>query len=456
MQDPSRAMFEDQEHGESGQTLLALQKVLKHACENSPFYGRRLSSIGLAPNDVTSIGDLRKIPLTSTADFVQHSLEFRADRQVHVYCSSGTTGKPKYTFFSRSDLDAAFARTAYGLTLAGVNSEDTVAVAQGFGIWMIGMDFAGAVERTGATLVPLGKGPSATYMLTVLAATRTNVIASSPSYIIRLAETAASRGYDLQNELHIKAISLAGEVVTPNHRAYIQSLWGTDAVFSCYGITECGTVAVECIAHRGLHLCSQDFICEVIDPATGEDRPAGQKGELVITTLNRTGMPMLRYRTGDLVDLAYEECDCGCKGRKLCVYGRLDEAVALEAGEKIWPYQIEGVLRSFPDVVSYQLVLQEISADSVWLEKQDELTLKVVLRRDCQDTDTAQLASRISAAMGEMSLDFSASVQATSKVVVQVVREEDLVRLPSEKVPRIIDMRRFVTGHPTFWEERSR
>jgi len=400
-------------------------------------------NLGIEPESITMAEDLRQLPFTNPDDVVRLSPYFRAAQGVTIYASSGTTGKPKYSFFTPSDLERTYERTAASLKLCGFTANDVLAVAHGFGIWLIGTDFTISAQKLGATVLPVGKGPSALHILEMMLATGVTYIATSPSYGRRLADLAAEKGINLARSLKIKGLLLAGETVSTNLRSHLQHQWGAEHIFSCYGSTENGTIGCESEQHKDIHLWTDEFLFEVISLTSDQPVEEGEQGELVITTLTHEGMPLIRYRTGDLVSWHSRAVEGFPTKLSVRIFGRLDEAIVLEAGEKLWPHQVDEVLKHFPEVTDYQIVIREVTVDSIWLDRQDELHILIVTDRTANDSEGLSL--RIQKALAEASLDFSASAGFTAAITIDFVQENDLLQTETGKTPRFVDQRQFPT-----------
>ena len=416
-----------------------LTSALRHAYEHSRYYRDMFDRLGLGFGDLELPGILAELPFTQGQDLVQHSLDFRSDPVSIVYCSSGTTNRPKYIFFSQRDLDAQYERTARALVACSVNPIDFVAVAHGFGIWSIGNDFQQSLLRLGAKVLPIGKGPSDSQVISLLRNLHVTKTCTSPSFITRLIKSVLDEGLDPTYDVNLSAIILSGETISPNQRRFLESIWDAK-VFSVFGCSEMGTVGSECEAQDGIHVWEDHFIVESIDPETEQAVGKNQVGELTLTALGRECTPLFRYRMGDLVQFIDSPCGCGRPYVRISMQGRVDEVIVLESGEKLWPYQVEELLKGFPEVVDYQLTVSEVlSSDSVSSDLKDWIDLALVVdNRVLFDTS---LQERIALAFPQLSMELTASFGATYQLSIRVAEPSDLKRASSGKVLHFVDER---------------
>lgn len=412
----------------------SLRTALEYAISASPYY-RELLGEDPVPS---AAADLPGLPFTSTSTLAAAPTLFRAHSECTVYASSGTTGRPKYMYFSRRDHVTAVHRTAASMQTAGVGASDVVAVAHGFGIWLIGSDFAQAAAELGACVVPVGKGPTAAYVLDAMRDLGVTAIASSPSYLRRLAATAAERDGEVPV---VPRLLLSGETISTSVRRHLRREWSATAVTSVYGSAECGTLAAERPMTNVLELHVADFAFEVVDTVTDEWVDPGSLGELVLTSLRHDAMPLVRYRTGDLVSLV--EATSDGLARSVRILGRLDESVVLESGEKLWPHQIDDALATVEAVADWQATLTEVPSDGAWLNEKDRLTVEVVLRPG--HDHGRDIIAEAMAAVETCSLDMTAAAQATVEIEVVPVSADGLRSAGSDKVRRLVDERMFPT-----------
>jgi len=321
--------------------------TVEHAYENVPFYRAAMDDAGVHPDDVDGVADAPELPTTTKEDFRDTYPDglFAVPREdvARVHASSGTTGKPKIVGYTQSDLDVWAEVSARSLRAAGVTGTDTVQNAYGYGLFTGGLGIHAGAERLGSELIPIGGGNTAR-QLDFLEDLGSDVLTCTPSYALYLAEHADERGVDLA-DLPLSTVVFGAEPCTDPMREAIEERLDADGV-DIYGLSEIigPGVAVECVeAKDGLHVWDDHFYPEVIDPDTGEVLPEGEEGELVLTTLSKEALPVLRYRTGDMTTLTSGECDCGRTTVRMDnVTGRTDDLLIVR-GVNCYPSEIEAV-----------------------------------------------------------------------------------------------------------------
>ncbi len=355
-----------------------LRATVKRILDGQPFGAQRLTAAGLeAPEQLTSLGDLARLPFTSKADLRAHYpfglLAVGRDQLVRVHASSGTHGKPTVAGYTRADLENWTELMARCMTMAGVRPGLTLHNANGYGLFTGGLGFHQGGERIGATVVPVSGGFTARQLL-LLHDLGAQVLACTPSYALALAHAIDEAGV---TGLNLELGLLGGEPWTEAMRGQIERALGITAV-NFYGLSEmCGPgVAAECPARAGLHVQEDHFAVEVID-AGGRPAAPGAEGELVFTTLTKEAVPLLRYRTGDIGRLVTGTCGCGrTMARVTGLRGRLDDMLIVR-GVNIYPSQVEHVLLSDGGAAPhYRLVVERPGP-------LDELTL------ECEPADAA-------------------------------------------------------------------
>ncbi|UHQ98978.1 phenylacetate--CoA ligase (plasmid) [Natrinema zhouii] len=334
-----------------------LAKTVERAYENVPFYRERLEEAGVEPGDIESIDDITKLPMTTKEDFRDKYPDglFAADDDdlTRIHASSGTTGKPKIVSYTDSDLDIWGQAMARSLAAAGVEPGDTVQNAYGYGLFTGGLGFHRGAEELGATVVPTSSGGTQR-QIELAQDLESDVLACTPSYALYFAETAEELGLD-PRELPISVIAYGAETCTEPMREEIEDRLDATGIDN-YGLSEIigPGVAAECHeAQDGLHIWEDHFYPEVVDPRTGEPVDEGKEGELVLTTLTKEALPVLRYRTGDLTTLNYDECECGrTMVRMDNVTGRTDELLIVR-GVNLYPSEIEHVVLDIDGVAPH-------------------------------------------------------------------------------------------------------
>ena len=351
--------------------LSRLQALLEEVVPRNSFYTRKL---GGRPA-IDSLDDLKRLPFTTKAeladDQAQHppfgsNLTYPLEQYVKLHQTSGTTGKAPIRWLDTGDSWDWWARCwGYVYTGAGVGPGDRVFFAFSFGPF-IGFWAAYEGARTVGALAVPGGGMQTEQRVYALLETEATVLCCTPTYALRLAEEARRLGVDLVGS-PLRATVHAGEpgASVPSVRSRIQAAFGARC-FDHTGMTELGATGFTCQAQAGVHLIESEFIFEVINPETGETVPPGSQGELVATNLGRLGTPLIRYRTGDLVQLDTRPCTCGRTFARLNggILGRADDMLIVR-GVNVFPSAIEGVLREFPEVAEFRI---EVSSQRAMAE----------------------------------------------------------------------------------------
>ncbi len=338
----------------------ALQSLLQRLYGRSRFYRDKLDAAGINPEDIRTLEDFARLPFTTKEELRAHPLEYmRAageEEIVRIHSSSGTTGKPIIIPYTKNDVDAFAEMMARCLRFAGVTNRDRVQITPGYGLWTAGIGFQAGTERIGAMAIPMGPG-NTEKQLEMMLDLKATVFIATASYGLLLAEEIARRG--LQDRVSLRLGVFGSERWGEKMRQRISSLLQIDT-FDIYGLTEIygPGIGIDCPHHCGIHYWSDYLYFEVIDPDTGRVLPAGEKGELVITTLTKEGMPLLRYRTRDITRLLPEACPCGSPYPMIDrILGRSDESFKVK-GVLVFPGQIDAALKLTPGAGSeYQVIL---------------------------------------------------------------------------------------------------
>ncbi|MCC6025867.1 MAG: phenylacetate--CoA ligase [Caldimicrobium sp.] len=342
--------------------LQRLREVVKYAYERVPFYRKRFEAAGIKPEDIRSLEDLKYIPFTSKADLREvypfGLFAVPLSEIVEIHSSSGTTGKPVVAGYTRRDLEVWGEVMARSLTMIGVTSQDVIQIAYGYGLFTGGLGFHYGALKIGATIVPASAG-NTRRQITLMQDFGTTVLACTPSYALYLAEYARDEmGID-PSTLKLRVGSFGAEMWTEEMRREIEKRFGIKA-YNVYGLTEIigPGVAHECEEQKGLHIWEDHFLPEIIDPETGEWVEEGKEGELVLTTLTKEGVPMIRFRTRDITSFVPGECPCGRTGRRIeRIKGRTDDMIKVR-GVMLFPYQIEQCILEVQGVEPhYQIIL---------------------------------------------------------------------------------------------------
>jgi len=355
-----------------------LQQAINHAFNNSPFYHRVFEQAGLEPADIKSPADLSRVPYTTKNDlreaYPYGMAAVPLDKILRIHASSGTTGKPIVAGYTKGDLETWSIGVARICEMAGVSEKDIAQISFGYGLFTGGFGLHYGLERLGATVVPFSSG-NTERQLALMQDFKTNVLVSTPSFAIYMAETARELGYN-PREFGLRVGLFGGEPCSDALRKDIEAQWGLKATVN-YGLTEVvgPGISGECLETAGMHILEDLYYPEVIDPDTGELLPDGEKGELVLTPMFKEGFPVLRYRTGDITRLIPEPCPCGRTTRRMdYITGRSDDMIIIK-GVNIFPSQVEEVLAGFKEVSPhYRLVLKKEKGFIKDLEIQIELT----------------------------------------------------------------------------------
>ena len=341
--------------------LERLRRALDLACRQVPFYRQKLAEAGIRPEQVKSLQDLSEIPFTVKNDLRDHYpfglFAEPLKNIVRFHSSSGTTGKPIVVGYTRGDMENWTDCCARVASAAGVTDDDICQVSFGYGMFTGGFGMHAGVERIGAAVVPVSSGNSERQLM-FMRDFGTTVLISTPSYMLHLSEVMLQEGLGTA-DLKLRVGLFGGEGHTPEMRSLIEQRMGIVDTQN-YGLTEiCGPgVSYECLENCGMHINEDHFYPEIIDPATGQVLPEGEEGELVLTTLTKEGILMLRYRTKDITRLDRGPCRCGRTNVRMdLVRGRTDDMMIIR-GVNVFPSQIEAVLLAIGGIgPHYQIIV---------------------------------------------------------------------------------------------------
>lgn len=339
--------------------LERLKKTVNH-CMNSPFYKKRFEEYGLKPSDIQTLEDLKKIPFTTKED-LRNTYPFGMasiplEQCVRLHSSSGTTGNPTVILHSQRDIDQWAEAVARCLYMVGLRKSDVFQNSSGYGMFTGGLGFQYGAERLGMLTVPAGAG-NTKRQIKFITDFHTTALHAIPSYATRLYEVMQEMGIDPRRDTDLHTLLIGAEPHSDEQRKRIEQMLGVKA-YNSFGMSEmCGPgVAFECPEQNGLHIWEDYYIVEIVNPDTLEPAQIGEVGELVLTTLNREAMPLLRYRTRDLTKILPGECPCGRHHIRLDrMKGRSDDMIILK-GVNIFPIQIEQVLMNFKELGSNYLI----------------------------------------------------------------------------------------------------
>ena len=359
-----------------------LQQTLAR-CMRIPFYKQRFAACGLRPEDIRTLDDVRKLPFT-TKQNLRDNYPFGLsavplEEVVRLHSSSGTTGTPTVILHTQHDLDEWANAVARCLYMVGLRKGDIFQNSSGYGMFTGGLGFQYGAERLGMLTVPAAAG-NTKRQIKFITDFGTTALHAIPSYAGRLYEVMEEMGIDPRRDTRLRTLIIGAEPHSDEQRRRIEQMLGVKA-YNSFGMSEmCGPgVAFECPEQNGLHIWEDYYIVEIVDPQTLEPVPDGEVGELVLTTINREAMPLLRYRTRDLTRILPGECPCGRHHKRLDrMKGRSDDMMILK-GVNIFPIQIENILMQFRELgTDYLITLTNLEAN-------DEMTVEVELNEFTDD-----------------------------------------------------------------------
>jgi phenylacetate-CoA ligase len=359
-----------------------LRETVQRAWEHVPFYRERWEAAGIEPTDIRTLDDFTRLPIVSKthidADLIAHppfgsyqGPVVDQARVARIHASSGTTGDPRPILCTLEDVQRIAKLSARRLRAQGVQPGDLLQVTLPYTLYIGGtIALEGAMEL-GAGVIPTGTGAMthSRRQIEIAHRWRPTVLCATPSYALKLADTAAAMNLDPANDFAFRMIYVTAEVLTPELRDEVGQRWNAE-VFDNYGSVEAAASTYECNAHSGWHVSEDAYIFETLDRVTDQPVPAGEDGVLVISTLFREAAPFFRYRVGDIVSLDDSPCACGRTFKRMStVKGRSDEMIKIR-GISVYPTAIERVLRSFPELgIDWQLVVdRKISAKDAVVE----------------------------------------------------------------------------------------
>ena len=357
--------------------LKRLQQTLQRVNATVPFYRESFRKANVNPDQIRSLKDLQRLPFTLKQDMRDNYpyglFAVPLEQIVRIHASSGTTGKPTVVGYTRRDIDMWSELMARSFVAAGAHKGDVIHNAYGYGLFTGGLGAHYGAEKLGASVIPMSGGNTKKQIM-IMQDFGSTVLTCTPSYSLYLAEAATEEGVDIR-ALKLRVGIFGAEPWTEEIRQEIEGKLGIKAI-DIYGLSEIlgPGVAVECIeAQKGLHLWEDHFIPEIINPDSGEVLPLGEKGELVITTITKEGIPMIRYRTRDITRLIPEPCICGRTHMRLeRMSGRSDDMLIIR-GVNVFPSQIESVLVAIDGVEPHYLLIVDREDNLDTLEIQVEV-----------------------------------------------------------------------------------
>lgn len=405
-------------------------KTFHRVWKNNAYYRQKMIDAGLSDKDVTSLADLQKLPFL-TKDDLREAYPFGLMSAplsdcVRIHSTSGTTGKRVIAFYTENDLALWDDICARAIVAAGGTRDDIVQVCYGYGLFTGGMGLHGGAQKVGCLTLPMSSG-NTDRQLQFMEDLGATILCCTPSYAAYLAESIHERG--LEDRIHLKAGIFGAEAWTEEMRHSIEASLGLKA-YDIYGLTELSGpgVAYECEAQTGMHINEDHFIAEIIDPATGEVLPYGEKGELVFTSITKEAFPLIRYRTKDICILTNEKCACGRTFVKMCKpMGRSDDMLIIK-GVNVFPSQIEMVLLAEGLTSNYQIIVDRIGTT-------DSLEVKVEI--------TPELFTDTMGALTEKEKKITDALKTVLGIQakVSIVEPKSIVRSEGKAV-RVIDKRK--------------
>lgn len=409
-----------------------LRSLVNVAYDYSPFYRRKFKEMGISPDDIRSLNDLRKLPFTSKPDLRDNypfgMFATPTSQIVRFHASSGTTGKPIVVGYTDNDIRVWVESLCRSLSACGVEREDIIQISYGYGLFTGGLGFHYAGEKLGATVIPTSAG-NTQRQLELMKDLKSTVFACTPSYMLYLAEYANRIGNGIQEDTVLKRGIFGAEPWSEETRKRIEDKTGIDA-FDVYGTSEMsGPLFTECTEKNGIHIWGDHFIPEVVD-SEGEPVGDGEKGELVVTTISKEAMPLIRWKTGDVTILEEEKCACGrTHPRLMRILGRADDMLIVR-GVNVFPSQIEHALMQIPEVGEHYMITLDREEDGM-----DVMTIQVEVKEEAftgKVNDILNLEKKIANTL-------KTSLNVTSKV--EVANPGTLQRFEG-KAKRVIDNRK--------------
>lgn len=410
---------------------------LRNQCERVyatvPHYKKVFDAAGISPSDINSLEDLKRLPFTTKQDMRDNYpfglFAMPIDTIVRLHASSGTTGKATVVGYTQRDLDNWSECMARSLSAAGVSRKDFIHNAYGYGLFTGGLGAHYGAERLGATVIPVSGGATKR-QAQILRDFGATAMTCTPSYALHLYETAMEQGIDIA-KLPLAIGVFGAEPWTDEMRAEIERKLGISAC-NIYGLSEImgPGVAMECAeAKHGMHVFEDHFLPEVIDPETGEQLKPGETGELVLTTLTKEGIPLIRYRTRDITSLNYTPCKCGRTHVRINrITGRSDDMLIIR-GVNVFPQHIESILLDAGTTPHYEIVVDR-------QDNLDTLTVKVELPEEVLVSDEVRRLQEYERKIQHTIKEF---LGVNAKVV---LAEPNSIKRSEGKAQRVLDLRK--------------
>lgn len=413
--------------------LKRLQAVLERVYAHVPFYRDTFNSAGIKPGDVKSLNDLERLPFT-TKQNMRDSYPYGLfavpmEEIVRIHASSGTTGKPTVVGYTRKDIDVWSELMARSFVSAGAGKGDIIHNAYGYGLFTGGLGAHYGAERLGASVIPISGGNTKRQLM-IMQDFGSSVLTCTPSYALFMAEEARAEGINFK-DLRLKVGIFGAEPWSEAMRDEIEAKLNLDAI-DIYGLSEImgPGVAIECIeAKCGLHIWEDHFIPEIIDPDSGQRVPEGERGELVITTITKQGIPLIRYRTRDITSIIYEPCICGRTHARITrMSGRSDDMLIIR-GVNVFPSQIESILIGIEGVEPHYLLVVDRVGNLDTLEVHVEVDERIF-------SDEIKILQRLAKRI-EKEIKDKLGITCTARLV-----EPRSIQRSEGKATRVIDKRK--------------
>ena len=411
--------------------LRRLQAVVDLAYHNVDLYRSRMDGLEVGPGDIKKLDDIRRLPFTVKTD-LRDTYPFGMFARpmseiVRLHASSGTTGKPIVVAYTQEDVDVWANAMVRAFASCGLHSGDIIQNAYGYGLFTGGLGAHYGAEALGATVIPISGGNTDRQIM-VMKDFKVSAICCTPSYFLHIIERAAALGVDIK-DLPMRAGVFGAEPWTDAMRKRIEAESGIRA-FDIYGLSEIigPGVAIECSQQCGLHMFEDYFYPEIIDPQTCESLPDGEEGELVITTLCKRAMPMIRYRTRDITSILTEPCACGRTVRRIRRIGRRSDDMFIIRGVNVFPSQIETALLEVEGTLPHYQIILTRQGGLDEMEVQIEVTAEVF-------TDTIRAMENLQAKLSQ-AIEHTVGIRAAVRLV-----EPHTVQRSEGKAKRVIDKR---------------
>ncbi|WZL80542.1 phenylacetate--CoA ligase [Vallitaleaceae bacterium 9-2] len=413
--------------------LMRLKQTVQRVYDHVPYYRGLMEQAQVTPEAIKHLSDIAKLPFSNKEDLrINYPFGLFAvakDQIVRLHASSGTTGKPTVVGYTQHDLDMWSEAVKRLAVMAGATQEDVVQIAFGYGLFTGAFGLHYGLEKLGATIIPISSGNTKKQLM-MMQDLGTTILVSTPSYALHMGEVAKNMGIDPKKDLQLRIGLFGGEGSSESVRKELEDVWGILATEN-YGMSELigPGVSGECVHKMGMHINEDYFLAEIIDPVTQEVLEDGQIGELVITTLDKEALPLIRYRTKDLTRLIKEPCACGRTTKRMeKISGRSDDMLIIR-GVNVFPTQIEEVMGEFDELAPHYEIL---------LRKEghlDTLEIKIELKTD-MNLDSYQYLQNL-----EKEIKHRLRTMLNLQAIVSLVSPKTLQRFEG-KAKRIKDLRK--------------